>query len=134
MIELFGVSLGTFFQLLTAIFSGGILGVLATFYVRNRKLTLDAAAVLRVHYADELERLARRADESDQRHEECELSKRDLRKELDALHDELRGMKRQIAEYSADKLLLLEDRGCPSDVAPHAVASARRVKDITEDK
>jgi hypothetical protein len=50
------------------------------------------------------------------------------------MHNELTGLKRQISAYSADKLQILEERGCPSDRAPEAVKSAERVKRITEEK
>lgn len=135
MIEAFGVQWGTLFQLLTTLFSAGIFGVIATFYVNNRKLTLDAAKVLREHYAIELERLNTRANDSDDRHERCEADKRLLRRELDDMHQEraddraeINGLKIQISRYSANKLMILEGSNTrPSDVAPEAVASAPRV-------
>lgn len=130
-VEIGGVPLGTISQVVTMLFSGGIFGTVTTFFVRNRRITvdarkiaLDAEAILREHFGDELDRLTQRAAESDRRHEECEQAKRDLRRELDAMHDEVRGLKDQLRMYSADRLIELE-ANCPSAAVS---ASARRVK------
>jgi hypothetical protein len=131
-VEFLGIQLGTFAQVLTMLFSGGIFGVLASFYLKNRALTIDAAKVLREHYAAELKRLTDHAIESDKRHEECESAKRQLRIELDKMHDELEGLHRQIARYSSDNLMILESssKPKPSEIAPDAVDSAPRVRKI----
>lgn len=116
MIEAFGVGLGTVFQLLTTIFSGGIFAVLTTFYVRNRKLSLDAEATLRTHFGDELKRLTSQVHD-------CEADKRRMWDEINALKDQLR-------QYSADRVIALGEPGAA--MAPHAAASAPRVKMIVD--
>lgn len=131
MLEVFGIEIGTISQALSAVFSGGIFAAILTFLVRWRRLSIDAEQMLRTHFGEELERLSNAAIESDRRHEECEDAKRGLRAELDEMHEEMRGLKRQISQYSADKLIILEERGCPSDKAPHSVESARRVRGMT---
>jgi hypothetical protein len=88
------------------------------------------AADIRDHYAQELDRLAARVDASDRLHEECVREREELRRELREVHDELAGIKRQIARYSADALMILDDRTeIPRKVAPDATASAPRVKE-----
>jgi hypothetical protein len=56
----------------------------------------------------------------------------ELRVQLGEVREELKGLHRQIANYSADRLIIMEHSGAqPSEKAPEASASARRVKDIT---
>jgi predicted RNase H-like nuclease (RuvC/YqgF family) len=127
MVEFLGIQLGTVAQVVTMVFGGGIFGVMITGYVSNRKITKDAEAMLRTHFGDELKRLSEKAKESDDRHDKCEREKRDLREEMEEMHNEIRGLHRKLTEKSTDSLLILEDRGCPSDKAPHAVAAAKRL-------
>lgn len=82
-------------------------------------------------------------ENSDRRHEECEEARRSLRNELEELHKERRddreemsrmqaeidGLKRKISDQSVDKLLILEERGRPSEVAPESYKAAQRRKD-----
>lgn len=65
---------------------------------------------------------------SDQRHEECEASRRAMRREMDGMHDEIAGLKRQVIAQSANRLL--EIGGV--EQAPLATAAAERVKKIVE--
>lgn len=138
-------------QWLSAIFTGGIfLGVLR-FILGWRSQSLNSEEAIRDHYANEVaalrkERAADHAQfisvekhlrtmlhESEQRHEECQLDRDELRRQVVQLQGELDGIKRQISQYSADKLLILEDRtGLPSKRAPDATASASRVKRKSE--
>jgi hypothetical protein len=139
MLEILGFEVGTLSQALTALFSGGIFAAVLSFVVRNRQISVNAEQVLRTHFGEELKRLAEEAERAAQRQLKCEdreeqLRKRvrDLEKSNAAQGEEIKGLKRQIARYSSDRLLVLEDRGCPSDAAPEAVKSARRVKTILE--
>jgi hypothetical protein len=133
--------------------SGLFIGVL-TFVLKWRGQSIGSDAALREDMANELEAMRRRDDEraasfmkleshwremleaSDRRHDECEEARRELRRELDKMHDEIRGLRVQIREASTDRVILLEGNGHgnghkPSDIAPHAAASAPRVKRIT---
>lgn len=125
MIHLFGAELGSILQLITTLFSGGILATLLAFYVRNRQVSVNAEATLRTHFGEELRRLTASVHD-------CEEDKRRMRIEIQALHEEVTGLKRAIASNSADRLAILEAGTCPSDVAPHAVASVDRVRKITK--
>lgn len=114
-----------------------------------RGQTLKAEEDMRDHYALEVEALRKqRLDdaekftkvekhlremigESDRRHEECEVARRELRKELDVMHNELTGLKRQIIRYSAHKVAVMEGNGhAPSE---DVVEAAKRVTKITEE-
>jgi hypothetical protein len=139
MLEAFGIPFGTVAQLLIVIFSGGTFAAVLTYVVRNRAITVGAEETLRTHFGAELKRLAEEAERAAQRQLKCEdreeqLRKRvrDLEKSNAAQGEEIKGLKRQIARYSSDRLMILEDRLCPTDKAPEAVKSARRVKAITE--
>lgn len=127
MIEVFGTQIGTIAQVVTMIFGGGIFGVMVTSYVKNKEVTKNAEHHLRTHFGNELSRLAQQV-------RDCEADKTMMRREINAMHDEISGLKRQISNYSADRMIVMEGRHCPSDIAPEAAASARRVKDITENK
>lgn len=115
MIEMYGTNLGTVFQLLTTLFSGGILAAILTFLVKWRALSIGAEQTLRTHFGEELKRLTQQVHD-------CEKDKR-------LLWEEIAGLKRQIVERSVDELLILEGHR-PSEAAPHAAASAPRVKRI----
>lgn len=146
MFELFGIPITGW------ITSSGILALVGLFLRRDialRKLSSTEAGDLRDLYAKELaavraERgqdreealrvelhLRQMVDQSDRRHEECEISRRLMRTEMDEMHSEIAGLKRQVPAVSADTLTVLEGRR-PSEVAPHAAASAERVRKITE--
>jgi biopolymer transport protein ExbB/TolQ len=108
-----------------------------------RKLRNADESDIRDHYADEVKALREKlnrqeqhfmalethwremVDASDRRHEECEAARQTLRVELSAMHDEIAGLKRQIAASSADTVIRLGD-------APLAQESAERVKKITD--
>lgn len=131
---------------------GTALGAILHYRLGMRKLTVEDEADQRDDYAVELAALRneRRQDRedalkiekhlrdmielSDTRHAECEDSRRAMRVEVDEMHAEIAGLKRQIPEVSADALLKLEGNGKPSETAPHAAAAAARVKKITEGK
>lgn len=141
--------------ILRLITASGIISLVGLWWRRDvalRKISSSEAGDLRDLYAAELaavraERAQDREDaltvekhlrqiinESDRRHEECEAMRRTMRTEMDAMHDEIAGLKRQIPAASADKLLIMEGNGIkPSEAAPHAAASAERVKRLTEE-
>lgn len=140
--------------ILRIITASGIVSLVGLWWRRDvalRKIASSEAGDLRDAYAKELAavRSERQHDreqalvlekylrgmieDSDRRHEECETARRAMRNEMDGMHDEIRGLKRQIPDISADRLVLLEgSRVKPSDTAPYAAASAARVKSITE--
>lgn len=139
MLEIFGIPFGSISSLLITIFSGGTFAAVLTYVVRNRAITVGAEETLRTHFGAELKRLAEEAERAAERQLRCEEREeqlrdrvRELEKSDEAKGREIDGLKRQIARYSSDKLMILEDRGCPSDAAPEAVKSAKRVKTITE--
>lgn len=134
----------------------GLFYAILRFGLRWRDQSLGAEANIRDHYAKEVaalrEQVMRESAEftkveqhlramiqdSDRRHEECESSRRIMRREIDDLHAELRGLKLQVSQYSADKLVELEQTAPPgekpSDKAPLSVEAAQRVKDIGAEK
>lgn len=144
MLELFGIPITGW------ITSGGIIALVGLWWRRDvalRKISSTEAGDLRDLYAKELAALRKErtqdredaltvekhlremVDMSDKRHAECEVSRQEMRQEMDKMHAEIAGLKRQVPAVSADKLLVLEG---VSEVAPHAAASAERVKKITE--
>lgn len=145
---------GTIPQQVTAVSASGLfvsmLGILAKLMLGKGQLINASEADIRDHYAEELAALRKeRADdkaefarverhlrdmasESDRRHSECESARAEDRRERSRMQDEIDGLKRQVPELSADKLMRLE--GKPSEIAPHAAASAERVKKITEER
>jgi predicted RNase H-like nuclease (RuvC/YqgF family) len=138
MLEIAGLQLGTFFQFLAAMFSGGTFAAVLAFYVRNRQISVNAEATLRTHFGAELTRLAGEVERGLERQLKCEAREESLRKRVRDLEAsdiekqrEIEGLKRQIAQYSANKLLELEGNGRPSQKAPDAAASAPRVQEIT---
>lgn len=152
--------LGTLPQQITAVSAtGGVTWAILRFGLGWRKQTLDSDEQIRAILTTEMaamraERAAdkdalraeRAADKegfgkvekhlremvgvSDQRHEECEESRRAMRREMDGMHDEITGLKRQVIAQSADAVLRLDAR--PSEVAPHSVAAAKRIKENGE--
>lgn len=125
--------------------SAGVVGLL--WIVVNgglgwRKQGLENQADIRDHYADEVTALRAHmatmeghwrsmVKSSDERHAECERDRKILRDEIHDLQDMVRGFRRQLAQYSTDRLMELEGL-CPSDKAPEAAASAERVRRIVE--
>jgi chromosome condensin MukBEF ATPase and DNA-binding subunit MukB len=127
--------------------SGGALGI----WLRHRrempkataaanKLTSDAALVKsEAHDRDwerfhqEIARLEIRVEKTEKRASDCEERESELRKRLATAEDEIRGLQRQIANYSAETMLELKRVGCPATKAPFATAAAERVKNITGD-
>lgn len=134
-------------RLITALGITSLVGLFWRREVNLRKLSNENTADIRDHYAGEVKALRDRLeanlktfrdlethwrdmlDASDRRHKECEDARHELRKELTDMHSELAGLKRQIARYSSDKAILLED-----DKAPMAQASAERVKNIIKEQ
>lgn len=129
----------------------GVVTLIVAYWRRGvslRRLTNEDEADLRDHYAEELSALRSKLNEqedhfkglekhwremveaSDRRHEECEVARRGLRLELDAMHEELSGLRAQIRAASTDRVLRMEEE-CPP--APHARAAAHRVKKINEE-
>lgn len=138
-------------NLLTLLMGGTLVGVFLRYRLGLKKLASGDVADIRDHYAKEVSALRAKLNDqeghfrsmekhwremlenSDRRHEECEKARAELRAELEDLHSEIRGLRDQIRRYSADTLLILEGAtGLPSIKAPEAVASAERVKRITE--
>lgn len=135
--------------ILAAIFSGSGLVAILTFVTRWRGMSIDSEAQLRADLAKELGVMRQHMrdleahyrsmlEDSDRRHEECQLDRDKLRDRLaesdrrvQHLEDEITGLKRQIAQYSANRLTELE--GKPSERAPEATKSAPRVRRITEE-
>lgn len=125
---------------------GGALGIVLRYINRRAEIHNQDEANIRDHYAGELKALREKLDSqeehframekhwremleaSDRRHQECEEARQALRREIDKMHAELTGLKRQISEYSADKMIELVERSCPAQDAPHSVAAAKRVK------
>ena len=115
--------LGTLPQWITAT---SLVAIIAAYWRRGIALKgLENAdlADIRTHLATELDRVTKRQ-------RECEVREGELRERLSRAEDEISGLKRQVARYSADQLTLLE-QGYPLK-APHASASADRVRKITE--
>src|SRR5690348_5151445 len=118
--------LGTLPQWIAALASAGIFGALLKFGLGWRGQTLDSDEKIRDHYATELKRLTdklteetgrfrtqmmemedhyrKMLTESDRRHEECQVDRDKLRQELNKMHSEITGLKRQISRYSTDKM------------------------------
>lgn len=142
-------------NLLGVLLGGGAIGMVLRFMNKRQELHNADVADIRDHYAAELAALREKLnsqeehfqrmemhwremlENSDRRHEECEKTRAELRRELDKMHTELAGLQRQIASYSSDQLLVMEreaDPRPPSERAPEATAAAGRVKDIVEKK
>ncbi len=144
---------GTLPQWLAAIFSGSVLAAVLTFITRWRGQSIGSDEKLRDHYAQEVARLSEKLvgqtatfreqmqtmenhyrqllQDSDERHEACQQDRDKLRLEINEMHAEIAGLKRQIARYSSDNLVVLEG----SDLkAPEATKSAKRVKRILRDE
>ncbi len=140
----------TFDVILRVLSTSGIITLVGLWWRRDialRKLASSEAGDLRDSYAAELAavRAERNLDrenaikvekhlrglieDGDRRHEECEISRRNMRKEMDEMHEEIAGLKRQVPIASADQLLIMEGA---AEHAPHAAASAERVKEIGE--
>jgi hypothetical protein len=119
---------------LRLISASGIVTLVGLWWRRDialRKLSTGEAGDIRDHYAKELTRYADEVERVIRRQLECETRERALRDRVMTLEDEITGLKRQIAERSADRLMVLDGR-TPSESAPHAAASAERVKKIVE--
>jgi hypothetical protein len=113
----------------------GVVTIIVTFLRRGvslKGLRNADEADIRDHYAQEVEALRGQLlsmerhyremlEKSDRRHEECEAARSAMRQEID-------GLKRQIPGLSADRLLILEQNGPPSEIAPHSFAAAKRIK------
>lgn len=152
---------GTVPQWIAAVSATGILAALLKFGTNWRGQSLTSEEAIRDHYAKEVARLTKKLDDqtrefrsdmngmeehyrkmlagSDKQHEECQkdrvLMREDnekLRLEMAEMHDEIRGLKRQIVRYSSEAVLVLENGSPPSATAPEAVKSAPRAKKATE--
>jgi biopolymer transport protein ExbB/TolQ len=147
---------GTLAQWLIALFSGATFAAVLKFTLGWRGQSLDTDEKIRDHYSKEVLRLTARLDDlnkvfrdemqsmeehyrkmldaSDHRHEECQKDRDSMRQEMIEMHEEIAGLKRQIAQYSSNRLLVLENGSRPSSVAPDATKSASRVQRVTRDK
>jgi uncharacterized coiled-coil DUF342 family protein len=109
---------------------------LGSLKVEERKIESADDADIRDHYAAEVKRLREALQimekhyremlaDSDRRHEECQKERDEMHAEIRCLYEDVDGLKRQIAHYSADQLITLQSSGKP--IPSHAVEAARRV-------
>jgi len=49
-----------------------------------------------------------------------------MRHEMESMHDEIRGLKRQIVDKSSEDLLILEAK--VNEIAPLSISAAKRIK------
>lgn len=140
-------SLNVILNLAGLILGGTALGVVLRYKLGLRKLALADETSIRDHYAAEVSALRAELNQqernfrevethlrallgaSDRRHEECEQARADSRREVEALHREIDGMRRQIVRYSAEGVLVLSEQQPSAAV----LAAAERVKKITGD-
>jgi chromosome segregation ATPase len=131
--------LGTLPQWLSAGAFVTFVGILLRFEIQKRRVKLDDQTDIRTHYSQEVAALRARIveveahyrrmlEDVDAAHEECKRDRDELRNQVKGLKDELEGIKRQIARYSTDQLLILEDRCSMLGNAPEASKSAHRSK------
>lgn len=128
---------GTIPQQVTAVSATGLfvsmLGILAKLVLGKGHLANIDKADVRDHLVQEVERLTERLDIAEDKLRACDEREEALRSRLRKAEDDIAGLKRQIPEISANKLLVLEGRGeKPSEIAPESAASAPRVKRIME--
>lgn len=127
-------------NILTLILGAGGLGIILKYRLGTRKLDLDSEEAIRDHYAKEVAALRQQMlvleqhyrnmlDASDRRHEDCQIDRDRLRDRVRELEKHVEGLERQISQYSADRLIVLERLAPPSESAPHSLASAHRIKD-----
>ena len=121
MIELFGVELGSIFQMLAALFSGGLFISMLTFINKWRSASISAEALLRTHFSDQLKSLEARWTEGEERHKQCLNDRDELRKRVRELEDHLEGVYRMLVQTSAEKVIELSD-----SFPPHIVKLAQR--------
>jgi sugar-specific transcriptional regulator TrmB len=75
--------------------------------------------------------LAARLADAESRQRACEEREQELRKRVADLEDEVTGLKRQVARYSAEQVVLLEKDEHPSE---DVLSAAERVIRHTEEK
>lgn len=137
-------------QWISAVASTGILVSVLRFVIQWRGQSITADGVLRDHYAAELARLTEKLDEkatgmqalekhlremvdlADERWQACQDERDHDRQRIAEMQLEIDGLKRQLPIMSADRLLILEDRGRPSEVAPSSLAAAKKMKGQTK--
>jgi septal ring factor EnvC (AmiA/AmiB activator) len=125
--------MGTVPQWISAAALVSLLGVIFKYRLGVKQLINVDTADIRDHYAEELKRKTDEIERVEQRQHACEAREQALRERVRELEDELAGIKRAIAQYSADRMIVLEDRPRPpSETTPDAAASAPRVKRIVE--
>lgn len=125
----------------------GLIWAFLKFGLGWRGQTMADDADIRDHYAQEVAALRGKLDgqeahflsleshwrtileASDRRHQECEEARQAMRREINAMHEEIAGLKAQIRAASTDRVLRMEEK---PPKAPHARASAKRVKNIIE--
>jgi chromosome segregation ATPase len=147
-----GVDASTINVVLNAVavlFGGGILGVILAHKRGMIGLSNADKADIRDHYDKELTRLAEalaaseirhisaeghlaaRLADAESRQRACEEREQELRKRVADLEDEVTGLKRQVARYSAEQVVLLEKDEHPSE---DVLSAAERVIRHTEEK
>lgn len=138
--EIFGLQTGTLAQWVTAGAIITLIGVLLKYRLGLRQIIAHDSVDIRDHYAQELVRYRSELNATREelsivrkRQSDCEGREEALRRRVRELEDHVAGLQRQISQYSANKLMILEEGPRPSSVAPEATASAPRVKDITEE-
>lgn len=112
--------------------AGGIVTLVGLWWRRDvalRKISSSEAGDIRDHYAAEVKRYSEEMDRVVARQLACEQREQALRERVMTLEEDIRGLHRQIARYSSDQLVVLEEGN-----APAAAASAERVRKIVEDK
>lgn len=139
-----GIEFGSLAGWITALSATGVFGVVLTFLLKWRGMSLGEDESIRGHYAKEVQRLTdkiesmdklwrkqlddvearanKRIEESELRHEECLADRDALKKRITELEDDITGLVRLIAQNSAEKVLHLGD-----DISPHIRSAAERV-------
>ena len=133
--EIFGYPLGTFSQIMGAVFNAGLLGAAVTFLIQwrragieGRKVSLDGEAILRTHFADTLRDLERRLKEAREvidtaavRQQECENRESKLRERVRHLEDHLEGVYRMLVQTNAEKVIEMGQDTFPEHIVELAV-------------
>lgn len=135
MIEIFGYPIGTLSQLLTTIFSGGLLAAILPFLLGYRKVSLDAEGLLRTHFADtlktmqgELSQARTEINAATVRQRECEERESALRGRVRELEDHLEGVYRMLVQTNAEKVIEMGAETFPQhivDLATRTIAYSK---------
>lgn len=133
--EIFGYPLGTFSQIMGAVFNAGLFAAAVTFLVQwrragieGRKVNLDGEAILRTHFADtlkdlraELKEAREIIDNASERQRECENRESKLRERVRHLEDHLEGVYRMLVQTNAEKVIEMGKDTFPEHIVELAV-------------